>query len=173
MNYKLTLRNRSNKRRSSEAKADLKNFTRYIISELGLSKHIKEVKLAYTKDFYGYYPKGKPLGGFKKLYNNKTVSINFTRNWDADKKGRYIAIIQELTHVKHMIEGRLSISRNSKNLEWKGKPQSKWKDFRYSQYETIEGDKESHEYLCKHCPWYRGVKKNIDKYLDLGLAGVF
>lgn len=103
---KIQVINRSNKKRSKASIDELKLFTIIAAVKLGIDKKISIVKLIYNTDFHGYYPKGKPLYGFYKLYHNRTVVIYFAKHWDESQNARKTAIVHELTHAKQMIEKR-------------------------------------------------------------------
>ena len=162
---KVSIKNLSKKSRSKKYMNELKQYAREISFELGTALDIKEIKLTYKDHWNGYYPKGKPLGGFIKLYKNKIVQIDFVGHWDLNQHSRKRAIIHELTHVSQILEGRLQINKACNDLKWKGNPYPKWKLFRNKEYEEKSTIKEKNKYAGKLFPWEREVEKNISRYL--------
>lgn len=161
---KVLIRNLSKKPRSRKAMNELRQFTTYMVSELSLSEHVDIVKLTYRDRFTGYYPKGKPLGGFFKLYKNKIVNIDIADFWDRNKECRHVAIIHELTHVQQMAHAELEIAEDCKSLKWRGKICNSWKSFNESIYSAIICETQAKRYMYKRMPWERSVGKNVDKY---------
>lgn len=160
---KISIRNRSKKKRSKAAMQELKEFAQAVAIKFGIHHKIKQINLTYKSNWANYYPKGKPLGGFKKLYHNGILTIDFTKYWDYSQKSRKEAIIHEMTHAKQIIEKRLVISRNQKELTWNGKPHVKWKNFRFKQYDSLSVRKRT-EYREALLPWEREVGRNLKKY---------
>jgi hypothetical protein len=161
---KVTIRNNSNKRRSKQAMQDIKDFTVCIARELEIYDKIKEVRIRYTKDWNGYYPKGKPFAGFKKLLSNKIVRIDLTRSWDRNISSRHEAIVHELTHVKQLIENRLQIHSSCRSVRWNHKTQSKWRMFRDKFHEAMDVSLQQ-DYIELHFPWEAEVRQNCDRYI--------
>lgn len=161
---RVTLVNQSNKARSKKARNELKEFARDIVNKLGISQNIRHIKLRYTKQFYGYYPKNKPLAGFFKAYKDGVVQIDFTGWWDRSQADRKIAIIHELTHAKQMIEKRLVVYKNGRQLKWNGKYTNCWKKFKLDLIEDMSED-ELEKYIRKHLPWEREVYKNCERLM--------
>ncbi len=158
---KVKIRNRSNKKRSLSAMQELKDFSIHIAKELGIENKIILIQLNYTKGFSDYYPKGKPMFGFHKLFKNKKVKIDFARYWDYSQTDRKEAIVHELTHVKQMVDKRLIISRDFKNVIWKGRPNQSWKKWRFKIFNELTR-KEKNKYTAKLLPWEAEVQSNIN-----------
>lgn len=161
---RVTIRNRTNKRRSVKSKEELRTFTRYIVKELGLTR-IKEINLTYTKQFSGYYTKDKPMHGFVKLYKNGRVRIDLTQWWDSSRIANRSAVVHELTHVKQMQQRRMVINKNENAINWNGKRTDKWKKFRFATLEAMTTTKDADAYLRKWLPWEGEVQKNLAKYV--------
>ena len=163
---KISIRNLSNKKRSRKAMNELKDFAREIAQKLKITDNISEIRLRYTKQFNGYYPKGQPLGGFFKLYNPETqvVTIDFTGFWDISREDRLVAIVHELTHVHQMVSEKLQISSDGKECKWKGKDYQKWKKLKLSLLDDMTPDEQT-EYLHKYLPWEKEVDRNCKKYI--------
>jgi len=163
---KITLSNKTNKPRSKKSRQELKDFAKYMAEELGITQSIKVIRLTYKKDFNGYYPKGKPLAGFFKLWNNGVVTIDLARHWDRSQEDRKTAIVHELTHVKQMISKQLVVYKNAKQVKWKGKYATQWKTFRDSIFDELTPDKQ--DLYVRICfPWEAQVQANCDKYQDM------
>lgn len=158
---KIKIINRSNKKRSKESMDELKLFAFKAAIKLGIDKKISIIKLIYNKDFYGYYPKGKPLYGFYKLFHNRTVVIYFAKHWDTSQYDRKIAIVHELTHAKQLIEKRLVVSRNFKEAKWNGEVNHSWKSWRQKKYDQLS-DYGKDVYTRKHFPWENEVRNNTN-----------
>jgi len=159
---KITLTNRSNKKRTKKARKKLKSFAYKVAKDLKLLDELKEIRLYYETQFKGYYPVNKPLHGFRKLFNNKVVTICFTQHWDLDVTSRKEAIVHELTHVKQMVEGRLKI-RQPKTVWWNGKLFNKWKKVNIDDVENLSS-KEWLKVRKKYLPWEMEVHKNCKVY---------
>ena len=153
---KISIRNLSNKRRSKQAMNELKEFAREQAELLGIDSKIKEIRLRYTTDFHGYFPKGKPLYGFKKLFSKGIVRIDLTRHWDISQSVRKSSIHHELIHVKQIINKDLQINRTGTIIKWKGKVINSWKKFRFDKQEEKRG-KAFFNYTVKLLPWERDV----------------
>lgn len=139
---------------------ELKDFSIKIAKKLGIENKINLIQLNYTKGFSDYYPKGRPLFGFRKLFSNKTVKIEFTKYWDSSQKERKKVIVHELTHVQQMIDQKLIISRNFKNVIWKGKSNQSWKKWRFKAFEELSR-RAKNKYTAKLLPWEAEVQTNI------------
>jgi len=163
---KITINNHSNKKRSKKAMQDLKDFAELIAHRLDISDSIKHIKLRYTTKWNGYYPKNKPLAGFFKAYSNGVVKLDFVGHWDGCQIDRKEAIIHELTHAKQIIERRLIIYKNGKQMKWNGEYYKDWKKFNLDHFGTLTPDQQL-KYTKKHLPWEREVLKNINKYSHL------
>ncbi len=160
---KITIRNFSNKRRSKAAMNELKSFTAEICAKLNIQRHIDLIKITYTKNPLDYYPVGKPLYGFYKLYHNRMVNINLAGSWDASQEVRMESIIHELTHVKQLVEKRLVVSRDFKSIKWMGKTHELWKKWRWKEYSALPRAKK-YNYTARLMPWEKEVQGNVDKY---------
>lgn len=163
---KIRVKNLSKKPRSKRQYKLLKDWAVFIALELNVYHHIDELRITYKNDWpYNYYPAGKPMGGFKKLYNNRIATIDLTDFWDEDMECRKGAIVHELTHLKQMVEGRLVPSSDYKSVKWNGKTSSKWKTFRTEFYDGLRSNKLARQYLTHHLPWEAEVQANLDKYV--------
>lgn len=161
---KVTLVNFSNKKRSKKARQELKDFATFIAEELRVDSKIKHIKMRYTRKWSGYYPKGKPLAGFFKAYRDGVTNIDFTGHWDFDRQTRLEAIVHELTHAKQLIEKRLVVYKNGRQMKWNGKYTNQWKDLKIDMLDSMDAD-EVEKYIIKCLPWEKEVHKNIDKYV--------
>ena len=141
----------------------LKAFTKKIAERLEIDHRIKHIDLRIVKEWHGYYPKGKPLGGFKKVRKGKTVRIDLTGHWDKSITMNKEAIVHELTHVKQLIEKRLEVNRSATELKWLGKKQVQWKKFRLSKLDSL-GSINAWRYTYKYMPWEKEVHDSIKKY---------
>jgi hypothetical protein len=160
---KVVVINRSNKKRSKASIDELKQFAFNVAGELDINKKIDIVRLIYHKDFYNFYPKGKPLFGFYKLYHNRIVTIYLAKHWDASQNARKNSIIHELTHAKQMIEKRLVIGRGFNTVKWNGEINRTWKKFTFKKYESL-GDRSQDIYIRKLLPWENEVRQNTESY---------
>jgi len=160
---KVIIRNTSNKPRSEKAMADLKAYASFIAVELGIHKKIKEIRINYRKDWHGYYPKGRPLAGFNLLWNNGIVTINLAKYYDTDQDMRKDFIIHELVHVRQLISKDLVISKDERNIKWKGVVVNTWKKFRDKEFDKLSR-KKGRVYVEKLMPWEREVELTCNKY---------
>lgn len=161
---KVFIRNYTKKARSLKQRNELKAFVHQMTKELGIDSKIKSVTLQYKNDWgRAYYPKNKPLGGFSFLLKKGHVRIILTKFWDEDQRSRKEGIIHELTHTKQLITNKLVLV-NDKEVLWKNKPYSKWKNFRFATLDKIKSEKKKEKYLVKHFPWEKEVRKNIAFY---------
>lgn len=161
---RVTIRNRTNKKISVRSKEDLRTFFKHIVRILGIEDWIDEAQLTFTKDHGSYYPKGKPLHGFRRLYDGKIVKIDFAGSWNVSQDKRKRTIIHELTHVKQLIGGKLEISDDSKTAYWKGRKTVKWKQFRFAELDKLREPEDMQAYLNKYLPWEAEVQSNVDEY---------
>lgn len=159
---KVTIRNLSKKPRGQRVKTDLKQYSEYIATELGISDHIKEIRLEYQNDYFGYYGKKGPFQGFELLWSNGRVRIIFANNYDQDQFARKSFIVHELTHVKQLIMGELEPM--GKEIKWRGRFNHTWKKFSFKAMEKKQGDKAVNGYIRKHFPWEKEVQANCDYY---------
>lgn len=156
---KVIIVNRSNKKRSVDSMNDLKLFAFDVVVKLGINKKIDVVRLIYNTDFYNFYPKGKPLFGFHKLYHKRIITIYLAKHWDTSQSMRKISIIHELTHAKQMIEKRLVIGKNFKSAKWNGEINHTWKKFNFKEYEKLS-DFKKNIYTRTLLPWEDEVRHN-------------
>jgi len=160
---RVIIRNKSNKRRSKTSMSELKEFACDIANKLKISNKIKVIRITYTKTFHGYYPKGKPMFGFKKLLNSGVVTIDLAHHWDYSKESNREGIIHELTHVKQLVEKRLVIDKDCKQVIWNGKTNNTWNKFRFSNLDGMNAEDQV-VYIEKFFPWERDVNRNIARY---------
>ena len=161
---KVSIRNLSNKKRSKKAMEELKEYACFIAKELKIEKNIREINLKYKKNWSGYYKKGKPLVGFTKSFNHGVVQIDLTGFWDVNQATRKEAIVHELTHAKQLIEKRLQISSNFKELKWNGVKFDKWKKWNNEKFQELS-EKAFMKKRFKLMPWEREVENNLEKFL--------
>lgn len=161
---KIKVINISNKRRSRKSTSLLKEFINLAICALDLEDHIDEVRIRFTKDFYNYFPKGKPLAGFDKLYSNRICKIDLTKHWDTSLKANKEAIIHELTHIRQLIDKRLVLGKDRKTVIWNGKVNNDWRKYNEAKFEKMSS-KKSFELFYKYMPWEKEVYNNIRKFV--------
>ncbi len=142
---------------------ELKDFSIYVAKKLKIENKIDTINLFYTKNFHGYYPKGKPMYGFYKLFHNRQVRIDLTKHWDVSQKARKKSIVHELTHVKQMSEKRLVVSKDFKNIIWNDKINISWKKWRFAVADKLKAQK-CRDYTKKFLPWEREVETNTYKF---------
>ena len=163
---KINIKNLSNKQRSIKAKNDLQLFTKDAVIKMNLENDINEIRIIYKKEFYNFYKKNQQFLGFKKLYNNKIVTIILARNWDMSQEVRKSAIIHELTHVKQIATKKIILNKDFSDIKYKGKVFPMWKNYSNKKFNTLEKKDYSiaRRYFEKHFPWEREVDKNVQKY---------
>lgn len=145
---------------------ELKRFAAEVAKALNIDSHISEIRIAYKKDFYNYYPKGKPFGGFDKLWDGNIAKLDLTKFWDINVAERKAAIVHELTHVRQLISRDLEVI-GDKTIVWKGQVNHTWKVFRDSILESIITTKERDKYINLCFPWENEVTENIKKFKNL------
>lgn len=161
---RITIRNRTNKKISIRAKEDMRTFARVMVRHLGIEYWIKEIEITFVKDDGSYYPKDKPLFGFKKLFDGEVVKIDFSKTYGTSKDDRNGIIIHELTHVQQLIAGELKIADDCRTVYWKGKKTETWKKFRFAKYYKLKETNKHRAYIKKLLPWEAAVDLNFKKY---------
>ena len=159
---KISIRNYSNKKRSHEAKKELKLYALEVASELNISEHIQDIRLEYRKEYRGYYGKKSPFQGFELLWNKGQVKIIFAAYYDRSQEMRKDFIVHELTHVRQLISGDLRPM--GERIKWKGRFNHTWKKFRFKVMESFKNEADVETYLRKHFPWEIEVQKNCERF---------
>lgn len=162
---KINIRNKSDIVRTKSEMDYLKIFTAELAWELGIACDVREIRLRYRNWWYGYYPKGKPLAGFYKLFKAGIVTIDLTGHWDADLIARKTAIVHELTHVKQIVEKRLRVHSNCRVVHWNGSRVDTWKKYRESIRDSLTSQEARRRYKGNLIPWEWEVWENVDKLI--------
>lgn len=159
----IKFKNYTKKKRSTRIKKELIEFSLYMAKEFEIDQNIKSLTFEFRNDWIGYYPKGKPLGGFRFMLSNGHMRIVLTKFWDINQKARKEAVVHEMTHAKQILTKKLVVVKD-KDIVWANKNYDKWKKFRFNKYVQIKNIKVQKEYLEKHFPWEQEVNQNIKRY---------
>jgi hypothetical protein len=163
---KVVIRNNTNKKVSVQEKQKLKEFVFHIAQSLNIETYIPVVYLTYKKKWNGYYPKNKPLAGFFKSWNGKRVSIDFVAFWDTSLTARKEAIVHELTHAKQLIEKKLVIYKNGRQMKWNGNYYRDWKKWKTKEVFTIKNKSQRIASHTRYLPWEKDVVENVKTFLN-------